>query len=153
MLHQSYQAGVIKYITLMGGCSCPAHAPSPIWETELWYGYPQSAPAPIVQKQRYSHSALLERLVRMGADAVLVNAALALALLTRYLWQVSAAPHAAILPILAQRFVDAYVSNAGLVTILNLGVFYVSGLYKHSRSYQGVTKPLLSRGRFLWYIY
>ena len=96
-----------------------------------------------MQKQRVSHSALLERLVRMGADAVLVNAALALALLTRYLWQVSAAPHAAILPILGQRFANAYVSNAGLVTILSLGVFYVSGFYTHGRSYRGRYKAIV----------
>ncbi len=46
MLHESYQAGVSKYITLMGGCSYPAHAPSPIRETELWNGYPQPESAP-----------------------------------------------------------------------------------------------------------
>ncbi len=46
MLHESWQAGVSKYITLMGGCSYPAHAPSPIRESELWNGYPQPESAP-----------------------------------------------------------------------------------------------------------
>ena len=35
-----------KYITLMGGCSYPAHAPSPIKETELFNGMPQAESAP-----------------------------------------------------------------------------------------------------------
>ena len=35
MLHEFWQAGVSKYITLMGGCSYPAHAPSPIRETAV----------------------------------------------------------------------------------------------------------------------
>jgi GDP-L-fucose synthase len=46
MLHEARQAGVQKYITLMGGCSYPAHAPSPIAETALWNGYPQPESAP-----------------------------------------------------------------------------------------------------------
>lgn len=46
MLHESFRAGVKKYIALMGGCSYPAHAPSPIKETELFNGMPQAESAP-----------------------------------------------------------------------------------------------------------
>lgn len=46
LLHESWRAGVKKYITLMGGCSYPAQAPSPIKETELFNGYPQAESAP-----------------------------------------------------------------------------------------------------------
>lgn len=46
MLHESWKAGVKKYITLMGGCSYPAKAPSPIKEIELFNGYPQVESAP-----------------------------------------------------------------------------------------------------------
>lgn len=46
MLHEARQAGVEKYITLMGGCSYPAHAQNPIKETALWNGYPQGESAP-----------------------------------------------------------------------------------------------------------
>ena len=46
MLHEAHQAGVRKYVTLIGGCSYPAHAPSPIREEELWNGYPQAESAP-----------------------------------------------------------------------------------------------------------
>jgi len=46
MLHESRQAGVKKYITLLGGCSYPADAPNPIKETTLFQGYPQAESAP-----------------------------------------------------------------------------------------------------------
>jgi GDP-L-fucose synthase len=46
VLHEACQAGVTKYVALIGGCSYPAHAPSPIRETELWNGYPQEESAP-----------------------------------------------------------------------------------------------------------
>lgn len=46
VLDETWRAGVQKYITLIGGCSYPATAPSPIAETELWNGYPQSESAP-----------------------------------------------------------------------------------------------------------
>ncbi|MCS6806050.1 MAG: GDP-L-fucose synthase [Acidobacteriota bacterium] len=46
MLHESWKVGVEKFITLIGGCSYPARAPSPIAETELWNGYPQPESAP-----------------------------------------------------------------------------------------------------------
>ncbi|HOB33938.1 MAG TPA: NAD-dependent epimerase/dehydratase family protein, partial [Verrucomicrobiota bacterium] len=46
MLHECWRAGVRKYITLMGGCSYPAQAPSPIKETELFNGMPQPESAP-----------------------------------------------------------------------------------------------------------
>lgn len=46
VLHEAWRAGVKKYVTLMGGCSYPATAPSPIKETELFNGYPQAESAP-----------------------------------------------------------------------------------------------------------
>jgi len=46
VMHEAWQAGVIKYMTCMGGCSYPAHAPSPIREESLWNGYPQQENAP-----------------------------------------------------------------------------------------------------------
>lgn len=35
------KAGVRKLLTLMGGCSYPSTAPSPIAEDQMWNGYPQ----------------------------------------------------------------------------------------------------------------
>ncbi len=46
MLHESWRAGVKKYITLLCGCSYPADAPNPIKETALFKGYPQAENAP-----------------------------------------------------------------------------------------------------------
>jgi GDP-L-fucose synthase len=46
MLHESWRAGVKKYITLICGCSYPADAPNPIKETALFNGYPQAENAP-----------------------------------------------------------------------------------------------------------
>ena len=46
MLHESWRAGVKKYITLLGGCSYPANAPNPIKETGLFQGLPQAESAP-----------------------------------------------------------------------------------------------------------
>lgn len=46
MAHEAYVAGVRRYVTLIGGCSYPQKAPSPIAETALWDGYPQPESAP-----------------------------------------------------------------------------------------------------------
>jgi GDP-L-fucose synthase len=46
MMHESWRAGVEKYITLIGGCSYPANANNPIKEEFLWEGYPQKESAP-----------------------------------------------------------------------------------------------------------
>jgi GDP-L-fucose synthase len=40
-LHESWRAGVKKFITFMGGCSYPSDATSPIGEDQMWKGYPQ----------------------------------------------------------------------------------------------------------------
>ena len=40
VLHESRLAGARKFITLIGACSYPEHAPSPIKETTLFYGMP-----------------------------------------------------------------------------------------------------------------
>lgn len=61
MLHEAWHAGVATYVTLIGGCSYPATAGSPISEAELWNGYPQPESAPysvakkmvVVQAQAY----------------------------------------------------------------------------------------------------
>jgi GDP-L-fucose synthase len=45
-IHEAWRAGVSKYVTLIGGCSYPATAPSPIAESDLWNGYPQPESAP-----------------------------------------------------------------------------------------------------------
>lgn len=41
MLHESFRAGVCKFMSLIGGCSYPATATSPIGEDQIWNGFPQ----------------------------------------------------------------------------------------------------------------
>ncbi len=41
VLHESWKAGVTKFVAFMGGCSYPANAISPISEDQMWNGYPQ----------------------------------------------------------------------------------------------------------------
>ena len=60
-LHEAWQSGVSRYVTLIGGCSYPAKAANPIGENTLFEGYPQAESAPyslakamsVVQAQAY----------------------------------------------------------------------------------------------------
>lgn len=44
--HACFKAGVSKFLSLIGGCSYPATASSPIGEEQMWMGYPQPESAP-----------------------------------------------------------------------------------------------------------
>ena len=46
LLEESFRAGAAKFVTLIGGCSYPATARSPIREESRWEGYPQAESAP-----------------------------------------------------------------------------------------------------------
>lgn len=41
VFHEAFRAGVSRFLTLMGGCSYPATAVSPIGEDQMWLGFPQ----------------------------------------------------------------------------------------------------------------
>lgn len=41
VFHEAFKAGVKKFLSLMGGCSYPATARSPIDESQMWQGFPQ----------------------------------------------------------------------------------------------------------------
>jgi GDP-L-fucose synthase len=41
IFHAAFQGGVKKFLALMGGCSYPARAASPISEEMMWEGFPQ----------------------------------------------------------------------------------------------------------------
>lgn len=45
VMHGAFESGCAKYVTLMGGCSYPGKAVSPIDETQMWNGYPQGESA------------------------------------------------------------------------------------------------------------
>jgi len=44
-LHESWKAGVKKFLSFIGGCSYPSDATSPIGEDQMWNGYPQQESA------------------------------------------------------------------------------------------------------------
>jgi len=46
MLHESYRAGVKKFVTIGTVCAYPKHCPVPFKETDLWNGYPEETNAP-----------------------------------------------------------------------------------------------------------
>ena len=52
--HESWHAGVRKFVTLIGGCSYPAQADNPIREADLWNGYPQQESAAYSLAKRMS---------------------------------------------------------------------------------------------------
>jgi GDP-L-fucose synthase len=72
MLHESWAAGVQKYVTLIGGCSYPATAPSPIRETELWNGFPQAESAPYSMAKKMSVVQAEAYRRQYGFDAVVL---------------------------------------------------------------------------------
>jgi GDP-L-fucose synthase len=61
LLHESWQAGVTKFVALGTVCAYPKHTPVPFHEDELWNGYPEETNAPygmakkmmLVQSQGY----------------------------------------------------------------------------------------------------
>jgi len=52
MMHEANVIGCEKYITLMGGCSYPATANSPIPEDAMWEGFPHAGAAPYSSAKR-----------------------------------------------------------------------------------------------------
>jgi GDP-L-fucose synthase len=72
VLHEAWRAGASKFVTLIGGCSYPANAPSPIREEWLWEGYPQAESAPYALAKRMS--VVLARAYREqhGFDAIVL---------------------------------------------------------------------------------
>jgi GDP-L-fucose synthase len=41
VFHEAFKSGTNKFLSLMGGCSYPATARSPIDESQMWQGFPQ----------------------------------------------------------------------------------------------------------------
>ena len=89
---------------------------------------------------------LLETLVRVLADGVAVNLALATALIIRFLLLVSSLTTSAYdykYQGLLNESLRAYQSSALLLTLLCLVVFYLSGFYTYGRAYRSRYKALL----------
>ena len=85
---------------------------------------------------------LLDIGVRIAADTVMVNAALALALLARCIVDISAKDGGPAKEVLLQ-YIDIYSHAFWLLTIISLTVFYSSGFYTRGRYYQSWYKALI----------
>lgn len=72
VVHEAWRAGVRKFVTLIGGCSYPAHAPNPIRETELWNGYPQAESAAYSLAKRMSVALTDAYRGQHGLDAIVL---------------------------------------------------------------------------------
>lgn len=72
VIHEAWKAGVEKFLTVMGGCSYPAKAQSPIKEEELWNGYPQpeSAPYSLAKAMSYEQCKAYRR--QYGFNAIVL---------------------------------------------------------------------------------
>jgi nucleoside-diphosphate-sugar epimerase len=82
-----------------------------------------------------------EMAVRIIADVLMVNAALLIALMLRYLWQTDAegvdSAHEAV------QYVQTYLSTFWALTLISIIVFFCSGFYTRGRFYQGRYKALV----------
>jgi GDP-L-fucose synthase len=62
-IHEAWKAGVEKLLTVMGGCSYPASATSPISEDQMWEGLPafESTPYSVAKKMAIIQSEAYRR--------------------------------------------------------------------------------------------
>lgn len=85
---------------------------------------------------------LLENGVRIVADIMMVNAALAIAMIARYIVELladgSGPPREVFL-----EYAKEYLRSFPILMIISLIVFYLSGFYTHGRFYQGRYKALV----------
>lgn len=82
------------------------------------------------------------RSLRVLADVVMVNAALAAAIIIRYVWEISSTGIEAA-PVVLQGYATDYLRSCGPLTFISLVVFYVLGFYTRGRYYQGRYKALV----------
>lgn len=87
-------------------------------------------------------------IVRMGADAVLIQLGLAMAIAARVVWLITIERTRlqGDLDQLAEMFgnyVRAYADSAWPLTLISLTVFYLSGFYTYGRAYRGRYKALI----------
>jgi nucleoside-diphosphate-sugar epimerase len=85
----------------------------------------------------------LEMVVRIIADAVMVNAALLSSLILRYLWSVGVEGQGVSTGASFGDYMGAYLSTFWFLTPICLIVFYRSGFYTHGRAYRGRYKALV----------
>ena len=68
----AWKSGVKKFVTLIGGCSYPSQAISPIGEEQLWCGYPQPESAPYSLAKAMSVELCKAYRCQHGFDAIVL---------------------------------------------------------------------------------
>jgi len=84
-----------------------------------------------------------EMVVRIIADALMVNATLLIALVLRYLWLIGVEDSVISAHDVLRRYAQVYLSSFWLLTLVSFIVFCLSGFYTHGRFYQGRYKALV----------
>lgn len=116
MLHASWQAGVDKFLTFIGGCSYPAKAVSPIGEDQMWNGYPQgeSAPYSTAKKMMLVQADAYRR--QHGFNAVVLIPGNVYGEYDNFNWE-----YAHVIPALIRRFIEAREAGAESVACYGSG--------------------------------
>lgn len=114
--HACFRFGVRKFLTFIGGCSYPAHAPSPIREEYMWDGYPQpeSAPYSVAKKMMLVQSEAYRR--QYGFNSVVLIPGNVYGEYDNFNLE-----YAHVIPALIRRFIEARESGASAVTCLGSG--------------------------------
>lgn len=115
-LEASFRAGVKKFLTLIGGCSYPATAPSPIPEEKMWDGYPQfeSAPYSVAKKMVLVQAEAYRR--QHGFNAVVLIPGNVYGEFDNFKPE-----YAHVIPAMIRRYVEAKEKNAPSITNFGSG--------------------------------
>ncbi len=116
MMHEAYLGGVEKYITLIGGCSYPASAPSPIVEEALWNGYPQPESAPYSLAKKMNVTMAEAYRTQHGFDAIVLVPGNMYGPFDNFDLQ-----NAHVIPALLRKIYEAQVNGAEEVTVWGTG--------------------------------
>ena len=114
--HAAWKAGIAKFLTLIGGCSYPAGAPSPIREESMWDGYPQaeSAPYSIAKKMMLVQSESYRR--QYGFNSVVLIPGNVYGEYDNFNFE-----YAHVIPALIRRFIEAAEKGAPQVACFGSG--------------------------------
>jgi len=110
------KAGIKKLVTFMGGCSYPAHAKSPIDESQMWEGFPQpeSAPYSVTKKLLILQADAYRR--QYGLNAIVLVPGNVYGPYDNFNWE-----YAHVIPAMIRRFIEARDANKPSVTCYGSG--------------------------------
>src|SRR5579884_1559407 len=84
-----------------------------------------------------------EVVLRVGADIIMVNAALVFALLIRYLSTIGDGAQPMLAAATLREYIHDYITCFGALTAISIAVFTLSSFYTSGRTYRGRYKALI----------